>query len=200
MKILLILIFLYLFELYDSEGCSFYAKKDDPVSFTNCSYPKHEEEEKGEEGIKKYIQKCFAMSNNDAQPDKLCCYSKTNLMCEKSNDPPEDSNLECPKKTIEGAENNCGMSGIYQPLEASACKEISLVDGYCCFTTFKKKNSEETSYSCIKTKKLEKDINAPSKEIIDYLGEGFKAEKVDCEGTMIKYFKVFFILFSVILM
>jgi len=47
--------------------------------------------------------------------------------CITEND--SDTADDCPKDTIP---NNCGMDAIFQPDSSDTCKEISLVQGYCC--------------------------------------------------------------------
>ena len=63
--------------------------------------------------------------------------------------------------------NNCGMAGIYQPKSPEICKEISLVQGFCCFVKLNI-NSTESS-SCLRIKKITKDKKMESNEIIDFV-------------------------------
>ena len=128
-------------------------------------------------------QKCFSLSNT-ADVSGNCCYDSTNKKCGSSG--------ECPKSNTE-VPNNCGMAGIYEPQVSSICKEISLVQGYCCYVKLKKKDPSKDSSACIRTKKLNKNKNEATDQIKKYVGNDYTIESVDCHGANIKYYWLFII-------
>ena len=131
-------------------------------------------------------QKCFSLSNSDVFQFK-CCYDTTNKLCIK--DPGSVSDpIVCPEEATTIV-NNCGMAGIYQPVTAERCTEISLVDGYCCF--LKTKNGET---ACVKKKEIdEDDKNMITDDIKKYLQENnnfleSNIESLKCKGFLLKNF------------
>ena len=103
--------------------------------------------------------KCFPYSHTDGNNGRCCAADGNKCILELDENAAND---KCPQKT--NVPNNCGMAGIYQPLSSTYCKEISLVQGYCCYTILK--NGNNTSYSCLRTKELSKNKNQPSKELL----------------------------------
>ena len=98
-----------------------------------------------------------------------------------------DSNIECPneKNTLF---NNCGLAGIYEPVSAETCKEISLVQGHCCFV--KIKSGEKV---CVRTKKLNKEKNTVTDEIKSYIGSygtTFDIESVECNCNFLQFYSL----------
>ena len=124
-------------------------------------------------------QKCFSLSYSEKNSG-ACCYSTNGCVLET----PGDDN--CPKNTE--VANNCGMAGVYQPQTSNICKEISLVQGYCCYVKLKKISDNSISASCIRTKKLNKKKNEATDQIITYVGNAYRIEGVECHGTSTKYF------------
>ena len=127
-------------------------------------------------------QTCFSLSNTEGNEGTCClngevCALGTTGTCPKSN-------TEVP--------NNCGMAGIYEPQVSSICKEISLVQGYCCYVKLKKKDDTYSS-ACIRTKKLNKNKNEATDQITKYVGNDYTIESVDCHGANIKYYWLFII-------
>ena len=130
-------------------------------------------------------QKCFSLSNSDVFQFK-CCYDTANKLCIK--DPGSTSDpIVCPQEATTIV-NNCGMAGIYQPVTAERCTEISLVDGYCCFI---KTKSAKTA--CVKKKEIdEDDKNMITDDIKKYLQENSISEadidSLKCNGFLLKNF------------
>ena len=130
-------------------------------------------------------QKCFSLSKSDVFPN-LCCYDATNNLCVKEGT--SSNSPQCPTVTTTIV-NNCGMAGIYQPVTAERCTEISLVDGYCCF--LKTKNGET---ACVKKKEIdEDDKNMITDDIKKYLQENnnypeSNIESLKCKGFLLKNF------------
>ena len=124
-------------------------------------------------------QKCYSASTDSQK----CCFGKgkgtdgANICTHSTGD-------VCPKDT--SVPNNCGMAGVYQPETSTLCKEISLVQGYCCYVKVKK--DSESSSSCIRTKKLNKEKNEATDQIKTYVGNEFTIESVECHGENLKYY------------
>ena len=140
-------------------------------------------------------QKCFSLSNSDVFND-LCCYDTTNNLCIKG---PQSDTIACPKEATTIV-NNCGMAGIYQPVTAERCTEISLVDGYCCFI---KTKSAKTA--CVKKKEIdEDDKNMITDDIKKYLQENSISEadidSLKCNGFLLKNFLSSILFLLVIIM
>ena len=173
------------FMLYQSSFCQnecIYKEKR-TQSETNKTDAKFLSNINSEDGKK---QKCFSLSNSDVFQFK-CCYDKANKLCIK--DPGSASDpIICPTVTTTIV-NNCGMAGIYQPVTAERCTEISLVDGYCCF--LKTKNGDT---ACVKKKEIdEDDKNMITDDIKKYLQENnnyqeSNIESLKCKGFLLKNF------------
>ena len=173
---LLILIF-SLFNQVLNTGC-LYEKKpgETPVNTDDDNYLtgiSDDEEAK---------EKCFSLSYTPSY-NKKCCYKD-----KKCIDETEATADECPKDTT--IPNNCGMAGTSQPVIKGTCIDISLVQSYCCFVKGKDKSNV-----CIRTKKLNKDVNTATDQINDYVKEmntkfskNFEIESVECHGIYINYF------------
>ena len=109
-------------------------------------------------------KKCFALSNYF--DNELCCYDSSSGNClNKTSGTKNSENYKCPEETI--VPNNCGTAGIYQPISPEICKEISLVQGFCCFVKLNINNNE--SSSCLRIKKITKDKKMESNEIKDFV-------------------------------
>ena len=141
-------------------------------------------------------QKCFSLSHSDAF-SHLCCYSKKSdgkEVCSKKGSSDQDE--ECPKETT--IPNNCGMAGIYQPVDSTICTEISLVSGYCCYV----KTNEGDTF-CGSRDELDDDnkkevpddvreyvsnyiANKPSSDIKDY--SNTKVDSIICKGYNLKFY------------
>ena len=133
-------------------------------------------------------QKCYSLSNFVDQ-NTVCCYDKINNKC-ISNDE-SATGKECPKISSE-IFNNCGMAGIYEPVTPEICKEISLVQGYCCFV--KTKNG---ATACVRTKELNKDKSKVTQEIITYVevhNNNSVIESIQCNCSALKIYWLLFIL------
>ena len=126
--------------------------------------------------------KCFSLSHTDN--NGLCCLKKGTTKNECSTD---TSLVDCPVSNTD-VPNNCGMAGIYEPQIASICKDISLVQGYCCYVGLKKKSDNKASSACIRTKTLNKEKNEATDQIKNYVGNSYIITSVDCHGASIKYY------------
>ena len=108
----------------------------------------------------------------------------------------------CPKKA--SIPNNCGLAGLIEPTDPSVCKEITLVQGYCCYVTIKTGN--ETLHSCLRTKKLAKVKDEASEQIKNYIENlkvpvpNYEIEKVDCWNFNIQYFWLSNLIINIILL
>ena len=142
-------------------------------------------------------QKCFSLSNSDVFQFK-CCYDKANKLCIK--DPGSASGtIVCPQEATTIV-NNCGMAGIYQPVTAERCTEISLVDGYCCFL-----KTKDGKTACVKKKEIdEDDKNMITDDIKKYLQENSISEadidSLKCNGFLLKNFLSSILFLLVIIM
>ena len=175
-------LFLFLM-LYQSSFCQnecIYKEKR-TQSETNKTDAKFLSNINNEDGKK---QKCFSLSFSDVLNEE-CCYNTANKQCTKG---PKGGTIVCPEKATTIV-NNCGMAGIYQPVTAERCTEISLVDGYCCF--LKTKNGET---ACVKKKEIdEDDKNMITDDIKKYLQENnnfqeSNIESLKCKGFLLKNF------------
>ena len=134
-------------------------------------------------------KRCFALSYNFN--NSLCCYDNSTGECINTfGNETLNPILDCPKEAE--IPNNCGLAGIFEPLENTICTGISLVQGYCCFTILK--NDNNTSKSCLKTKELSKNKNQPSDELLKYvknINKDIDIEFVECQSFFIKYNSIF---------
>ena len=107
-------------------------------------------------------QKCFSLSNSEAQRSK-CCYKKIGdkEICTSDT---SGEGVECPTQST--IKNNCGMALIYEPTTKEICTEISLVNGYCCFVKTKSKGN-----ACLKQDEIDED---EKNEITDYMRDYFR--------------------------
>ena len=181
-------LFLFLFliiisiDLTNNAPCNYINDKKTLEEYIN--------EKEGEE-----IKKCLALSNSFGN-DK-CCFNKENKQCiQKDNSTTDFTKNECPKDTT--VPNNCGMAGIYQPTSPDICKEISLVQGFCCYVKITLSNDTE-SHSCLRIKKINKDKKMDSDEIkkfVDSFDPNAGIEE-DCKSSKLKFYWIlnFIILF-----
>ena len=148
-------------------------------------------------------RKCYSLSQKDENNNDIrCCIhqkadSQENECIKESDSSDGNSTLSCPKDPL--VPNNCGIAGVYQPDTPGLCKEISLVQGYCCYIKIKRKSDHLESFSCLRTKKLNKNITEATNQIISYVGNDYTIESVDCHGTSIKYY-LFLIITTIILL
>lgn len=182
--VLLFLSFIYI--LNTNTGCPYLKEKGGNTVYTDDEkYLTDEEIKNGTEAK----QKCFSLSYSEVLP-KQCCYSSGK--CVRGDD---GIQKECPNITL--IPNNCGMAGVYQPLTAATCTEISLVQGYCCFVQTKTNGN-----SCIRTKELNKDKQPANTQINTYIEKaGSDPNDIDfvvCKGNYIKYYWLLIIILSVL--
>ena len=123
--------------------------------------------------------KCFPYSHTDGNNGRCCADDGNKCILELDENAAND---KCPQKT--NVPNNCGMAGIYQPLSSTYCKEISLVQGYCCYVLLK----DGKGSACVRTKKLNKEKNEATDQITKYVGNDFQIDKVECQGSNTKYY------------
>ena len=183
--VLLFLSFIYI--LNTNTGCPYQTEKGGDTVYTDDKKYLTDEEIKNETLAK---QRCFSLSYSEVLP-KQCCYSsgrcvtKDDIVIQK----------ECPNITL--IPNNCGMAGVYQPLTAATCTEISLVQGYCCFVQTKTNGT-----ACIRTKELNKDKQPANTQINTYIEKaGSNPNDIDfvvCKGNYIKYYWLLIIILSVL--
>ena len=138
------------------------------------------------------IQKCFSFSTMSDETLNKCCFTRGDTSNPNKCNP--SIGTVCPDETK--VPNNCGMAGIFKPLTADLCKEISLVQGYCCYVKLKKDSTE--SASCIRTKKLNKNKNEATDQIKKYVGDEYTIESVECHGENLKYY--WLIIISIIML
>ena len=86
-------------------------------------------------------RKCYSLSQIDKNNDIRCCIHKKddrkeNEWIKKSESQSDGSTFNCPISLF--APNNWGIDGVYQPEEADLCKEITLVQGNCCYVKYKR--------------------------------------------------------------
>ena len=133
-------------------------------------------------------QSCYSLSNSKVHTD-ACCYNKNSNKCVSK----DETDAECPTASSE-IFNNCGMAGIYQPITAEICTKISLVQGYCCFVQTEKGNA------CIRTKKLNKEKNKETDDIIEYVNRhnnNSVIKSVQCGSEYLGYY--FLMLMSILI-
>ena len=92
------------------------------------------------------------------------------------------------------------MALFYQPVSKEICTEISLVNGYCCFVQTNSKGN-----ACLRQDEIDED---DKDKITDYMKDYFRnklnmnpdqeIKKVQCEGSLLKYYGFLMILLSVI--
>ena len=128
-------------------------------------------------------QKCFSLSYTDN--NGVCCFKKeaSNNVCTPTN----ENGSECPEPNND-VPNNCGMAGIFEPQTSITCTEISLVQGYCCYVALKKNSDNSVLSACIRTKKLNKNKNEATDQIVKYVTSDYTITSVECHGTNIKYY------------
>ena len=182
--VLLFLSFIYI--LNTNTGCPYLKEKGGNTVYTDDEkYLTDEEIKNGTEAK----QKCFSLSYSEVLP-KQCCYSSGKCVRED-----DGIQKECPNITL--IPNNCGMAGVYQPLTAATCTEISLVQGYCCFVQTKTNGT-----ACIRTKELNKDKQPANTQINTYIEKaGSNPNDIDfvvCKGNYIKYYWLLIIILSVL--
>ena len=81
------------------------------------------------------------------------------------------------------------MEYIYEPINPNRCKEISLVQGYCCYVKIKRNNN--VGSSCLRVQKVKKDDTMESDEIIKFVkAVDIKAEIIltEWKSFFIKYY------------
>ena len=145
-------------------------------------------------------QKCFSLSFSDVQTTQ-CCYEKVastgKETCESG--VTAGGEISCPEATT-AIPNNCGMALFYKPVSKEICTEISLVNGYCCFVQTNTKGN-----ACLRQDEIDED---DKDKITDYMKDYFKnklnmnpdqeIKKVQCEGSLLKYYGFLMILLTVI--
>ena len=175
-------LFLFLM-LYQSSFCEnecIYKEKRTQTD-TNTTDSKFLSNINSEDGKK---QKCFSLSFSDVFNSK-CCYDTNSKLCKLGTD--STGTIVCPEEATTIV-NNCGMAGIYQPVTAERCTEISLVDGYCCFL-----KTKDGKTACVKKKEIdEDDKNMITDDIKKYLQENSISEadinSLKCKGFLLKNF------------
>ena len=143
----------------------------------------------GQDSGEAYKQKCFSLSYNENNNNYKCCYQATPQSCVKESS--TGGGFECPTNST--IYNNCGMAGIFEPLNEETCTGISLVQGYCCYVKTDKGNA------CIRTKKLEKDVNTTTDQIdkhVKAINNEAKIIYVTCKGWNLQINKLLFVLIS----
>ena len=139
-------------------------------------------------------QKCFSLSHPGGDKDEVCCYNSITKECIKSGT--GIGTEDCPDNTGI-VSNNCGMAGIYQPITAATCTDISLVEGYCCYIKYTEENVGKEYTSCVRTIDLNKNKNSATGKISDYVrrcseangsGVNLNIKEVKCKGSFLKYF------------
>ena len=147
-----------------------------------------------------YKQKCFSLSYNNGNDD-ACCYkagtASTSKGCfkEQTLGSSIPSGYDCQKRSV--IYNNCGMAGVFEPLNSKTCTEISLVQGYCCYVEIGEDPNKNKA--CIRTKKLEKDVNVTTDQIDKHVRDidiNAKVSKVICKGWNLQINKLLFVLIS----
>jgi hypothetical protein len=110
----------------------------------------------------------------------------------------ENDEYICQGKNELNINNNCGMAGINMPEKNTTCNGISLVQGYCCFTKMKIKDSKDNKEytACLRAKQLNKDKNKAPHEIDEYVkNNGGEIVSVECGKFSLKlYWTLNFIL------
>ena len=89
------------------------------------------------------------------------------------------------------------MAGVYQPVTAEICTEISLVQGYCCFV-----KTEKDGTACIRTRELKKEKNKETNDIIEYINKhnnNSVIKSVQCGSEFLKYYSLMLMLVIIVL-
>ena len=182
-KIIIFYFIIYIVIQYTNQSCS-YNSNIDLKEYLNSTDPKENK------------QRCFDISNNFKNPK--CCYNEKDNTCLKEDE--KTTEHVCPNDVL--VPNNCGLAGIYQPLSEKVCKEISLVQGHCCYVKIKDNNNNTISYSCLRTNKLAKNKTKPSDELIKYVNSfsSYEIESVDCGISYIKYYWILNLIINTILL
>ena len=148
-------------------------------------------------------RRCFDLSYNFK--NNICCYDETKKTCYNVTETEISGNLICPQNA--SIPNNCGLAGLNQPVDPSVCKEISLVQGYCCYVTIKVEGQNEPQHSCLRTKKLAKVKDEASEQIKNYIEKIQETKKtkyeigeVDCWNFNIQYFWLSNLIINIILL
>ena len=175
--ILISFLFCISFHFIFSNGCIYQKIKDGELLTTDEDYTKNDNEESNKK------KACFSLSYS-AVFNQVCCYDKIQQSC---TDETENENVTCPESTF--IPNNCGMAGIFQPVNHTQCIDISLVGGYCCYVDFGDKGT-----ACISTKKLNDDKNTATEMINKYIikfneqeQKNYEVKEVICEGFYWKH-------------
>ena len=142
---------------YEQHRCKYKEQVDDEEKYTDFKYLS------GIDEINKRKQKCYDLSYSEVF-DKPCCYNLNTTNCTDETKGDNGTIVSCPIDT--NVPNNCGTAGIYQPETSEACTGISLVGGYCCYVSF-----NGGSKSCIKTNKLNDNINTETEMIKNYVNK-----------------------------
>ena len=128
---------------------------------------------------------CFLYSYSDEQ-NSVCCYDKSNKKCvKKSTDAAPEENIECPEKTK--INNNCGLAGMFQPVNSSQCTGMSLVEAFCCYVEI---NGDGANNACFRSKKYvdlgkhKKNRGEVDKTLASY-GDGYTIKNITCYGEWI---------------
>ena len=136
-------------------------------------------------------QSCYSLSNSKVHTD-VCCYNKNTNKCVSK----DEDGAECPNLSTE-IFNNCGLAGVYQPVTAEICTEISLVQGYCCFV-----KTEKDGTACIRTRELKKEKNKETNDIIEYINKhnnNSVIKSVQCGSEFLKYYSLMLMLVIIVL-
>ena len=144
---------------YEQHRCKYKEQVDDEEKLTDYKYLSGI----GLDEINKRKQKCYDLSYSEIF-NKPCCYNLNTTNCTEQTKGENGEIVSCPIET--NVPNNCGTAGIYQPETSEACTGISLVKGYCCYVSFK-----GGSKSCIKTNKLNDNINTETEMINNYVNK-----------------------------
>ena len=177
---------------FSNEGCKY--KTD--ASQTQTTAPITDDKYLTSSNADENKQKCFSLSNSDVQSGR-CCYKNTGG--QQTCEPETETGVECPELTTD-IHNNCGMALFYKPVLKEICTEISLVNGYCCFVQTNTKGN-----ACLRQDEIDED---DKDKITDYMKDYFKnklnmnpdqeIKKVQCEGSLLKYYGFLMILLTVI--
>ena len=144
-------------------------------------------------------QKCFSLSKSDVESD-FCCYDRSSSKCVPGASEGTSGTIDCPTSSSTKLPNNCGMALFYKPVSKEICTEISLVNGYCCFVQTNTKGN-----ACLRQDEIDED---DKDKITDYMKDYFRnklkmdpdqeIKKVQCEGSLLKYYGFLMILLTVI--
>ena len=149
-------------------------------------------------------QQCYSLSYSDVF-DQQCCYQKVSNKetCVEGNQDysdtaslTEDGEISCPQLTE--IANNCGMAGIYQPVDPTICTDISLVNGYCCYV----ETSDKGFFCGSRDDMTDDNKNEIPDDVRDYVRDYLNSIKkegdttavtttvksITCEGYNLKYY------------